>query len=372
MAFGITARHDDDAPILPHDRFSCVYDGDRLVAMARARPFAQWFGRRAVPCGGVSSVMIATDHRGRGLARAVMAHALDAMAERGEPISSLFPTTATLYRSLGYEIGGTYRVQRVPIAELPASDGSLTWEPAAFDAVEVRSVANRAGIDHDGWLVRGEVDYAWLEHNRRHRATSGDVFVGRRDGAPVAAAAVSYTSTPTDEVFELTADLVTGVDHHALGEALAFLARHGTAAGQADVKLPTHVLVADLAHPQRLGHVWGKPWMTRIVDVPGALAARGWSPVVGTTIDLEITDDGRTGNAGRWRLTITEGTATVEAGGDGTATLDIRDLASWYTGATPATGLARRGHLTTDDDGLPAVMDAIVSGGEPPTTIDFF
>ena len=183
MAFGNTDPHDDHAPALPHDRFSCVYEGDRLVAMARTRPFAQWFGRRAVPCGGVSSVMIATDRRGQGLARAVVRHALDAMATRGEAISSLFPTTATLYRSLGYEIAGTYRVQRVPIDELPAGDGSIEWEPAAFDAVDVRSVANRAGIDHDGWLVRGDVDHSWPEYRRRHRSTSGDVFVGRRDGA---------------------------------------------------------------------------------------------------------------------------------------------------------------------------------------------
>ena len=127
--------------------------------------------------------MIATDRRGQGLARAIVGHALDAMAERGEAISSLFPTTATLYRSLGYEIDGTCRVQRVPIDELPTGDGSIELEPTDFDAVDVRSVANRAGIDHDGWLVRGDVDHSWPEYRRRHRSTSGDVFVGRRDGA---------------------------------------------------------------------------------------------------------------------------------------------------------------------------------------------
>ena len=70
---------------------------------------------------GVGGVKVAPEARGRGVGRALMTALLDAMAERGYPLSALYPATAQLYRSLGWEMaGGHYR------AEVPGrSLGSL-------------------------------------------------------------------------------------------------------------------------------------------------------------------------------------------------------------------------------------------------------
>ena len=115
----------------------------------------------------------------------VVTDSLRRMRERGEVLSSLFPTTASLYRSLGYEIAGTHRRHRIPIEELPDPDGSVVWEPSTWDATDVRSVANRAGIDHDGWLVLPELEWQWHEYQRQKESVTADVYVGRRDGRPV-------------------------------------------------------------------------------------------------------------------------------------------------------------------------------------------
>ena len=49
----------------------------------------------------------------------MLAAATEAIRAHGEPISALFPTTASLYRSVGYEIAGWWGQRAIPVGELP-------------------------------------------------------------------------------------------------------------------------------------------------------------------------------------------------------------------------------------------------------------
>ncbi|NLV54587.1 MAG: GNAT family N-acetyltransferase, partial [Acidimicrobiales bacterium] len=62
----------EQRPIPPEEAVA-AYDGDRLVGHVAAHRFRQWFGGRAVPCGGVAGVMVMPDQRGSGLAARMMA-----------------------------------------------------------------------------------------------------------------------------------------------------------------------------------------------------------------------------------------------------------------------------------------------------------
>ena len=53
--------------------------------------------------------------------------------------------------------------------------------------------------------------------------------------------------------------------------------------------LPDHLLHVHIEHPQHIEVARSKPWMTRLVDVAGALTARGWNPTADAVIDLEWT-----------------------------------------------------------------------------------
>lgn len=371
MAFGSTESHDPTAPTVDEDRHACVYEGDRVIAAARTHAFAQWFGGRAVPCGGLSAVMVATDRRGAGLGRAVVGESLQRMRERGEVITSLYPTTAALYHSLGYAVAGSYFVNRLPLVDLPPSDDSVVWEPSRYDATEVRSVGNRAGEHHDGWVVRPDVDWEWAEHQRVHGSVTADVFVGLRDDRPVAVCSVDYDES-SESVFALRSETTLGVDAHAMGEALAFLGRHGMSSRDMVVKLPPHVLDAQLTHPQRVRPVNRLPVMTRIVDVQGAFSARGWNTAADVVLDLEIHDALLDGNAGRWRVRVVDGRAVAEPGGDGTAQIDIADLSSWFTGYTSANDLATRGLIAGAEPEELHALDLPTAGAHPPTCVDFF
>ncbi len=106
-------------------------------------------------------------------------------------------------------------------------------------------------------------------------------------------------------------------------------------------------------------------WMLRVVDAPGAIAARGFAPAVSVSVPLEVHDQARPANSGRWQLTVADGKGAlvpdgpVSADGSPAAPLRLgaRGLAALYAG-TPAgtlrlSGLASGG--SPDDD---AALDA--------------
>ncbi|RMH75649.1 MAG: GNAT family N-acetyltransferase [Actinomyces sp.] len=372
MAFGERSAFDPDLPRPAPDRHRCVYDGDRLVANAVTVDFTQAFGGRFVACGGLSGVMIATDRRGRGLGRRVVHDSLVAMRERGQVVSALYPTTASLYRSLGYEVAGWWGETAVALTDLPGDDEGLDWEPCRVDDARVREVAHRRAALHDGWV--GSPEYLWRRRaHRRGEGVDDDCFVGSRDGAPVAAVWLRYRDAD-DAVFALSAGLLTGIDHHALVAACALVAAHATTTRELVTTLPEHVLAGVCEHPQRLRRRDQWVWMLRLVDVDGALEARGWNPAVEASVVLGIDDDPVfPANVGRRRLVLEGGRARViPTTDDADVSAGVGTWARWYAGGS-VTAAARRGEVTVGDPTALALLEAAVATGTGPATLpDFF
>ena len=94
-------------------------DGDRLAARVAAHSYEFRRGTAgAVPTCGIASVAVAPERRGEGLLLPVFEAMLGAAAERGEVLSTLFPTANGIYRPLGYELVTSYDTVEVPTAEL--------------------------------------------------------------------------------------------------------------------------------------------------------------------------------------------------------------------------------------------------------------
>ena len=53
-------------------------------------------------------------------------------------------------------------------------------------------------------------------------------------------------------------------------------------------------------------------WMLRVVDLPAAIAARGFPAVVSVSVPLRVSDQVCPRNAGSWQLTVTSGTVACE------------------------------------------------------------
>ena len=89
----------------------------------------QWWHGRAAGCAGVGGVKVAPELRGKGVGRRLMSSVLELIAERGYPLSALYPATMPLYRSLGWELaGGSYR------ATIPARSLRSLMPPDAASA----------------------------------------------------------------------------------------------------------------------------------------------------------------------------------------------------------------------------------------------
>lgn len=72
--------------------------------------------------------------------------------------------------------------------------------------------------------------------------------------------------------------------------------------------------------------------MLRIVDAVGALSKRGYPKIIDTELHLEIRDELLTTNNGRFCLKVANEFSEVTPGGKGEFQMDIRGLASLYTG----------------------------------------
>lgn len=361
-----------DQLTVPADRMVAAYEGSRLVGTVGVLDFEQWFGGRAVRCGGVAGVTIAPDRRGRGLARRMIAEAVGRMRAEGHVVSALYPTTASLYRSLGWEVAGWWAKRAVAVTDLPRGDGTVTWEPADHADPVLGELHRTMAVGRDGWVVP-PADW-WAATGRRRGAdpTPTWSWVGSREGTAVAGVVYRYGASERS-LFDLEVDQLVAVDGPALRAALAFLGGNGTTADRVVTTLPERVVAAHVAEGSRTRSSYDWPWMLRIVDLPGAVAARGWPAGLSAEVHLDVAGPpvaDPAGASGRWVLRLDDGRATCEAGGDGTVALTTGDLAALYAGGVDPVTLAFDGRLRGADERTSSLLRAAFAG--TPTLPTFF
>jgi predicted acetyltransferase len=341
-----------------------AFDRGRLVGSARYHVMQQWWHGRSMPMAGVAGVKVAPEERGRGIGTAMMARMLADIAERGYPVSALYPATAPLYRAFGWEIaGGRYETVLptrslaallrpdeavVPGASEPPGLRRATPKDAAA-IVEVTGLVH-ASLRHCGpntrepWECRDWLDYAG---NFAYLAADGFLsYRWARDGAELAVEQLVAASAATAR---------------ALWQILA---SHGTIASRVRACLAPDDPVQWLTREPDVQTQRTASWMLRIVDAPAAIAARGFPASVTVSVPLEISDAARPANAGRWRLEVADGHGSLQPAGDEAARplrLGARGLAALFagtgTGSLRLTGLAAGGDPAVDE-----ALDAAFGG----------
>ena len=347
-----------------------AFDGRQLVGSARFHPMRQWWQGRSMPMAGVAGVKVAPEYRGRGVGRALMTGLIADIAGRGYPVSTLYPATAPLYRSLGWEVAGGKYETTVPMQLLtgllapdPTAAGragessedppGLRRATAADAAIVAETLGQAYGALRDCGAATYDPAYiaAWLDDEDHFAYLADDGFLSyrwaeRRESVRVEVLAAASAATAR-AFWQLLGSHATMAD-----EVRACLAPDD----------PIRWLTREPVDAVR--QAWG--WMLRLMDVPAAVEARGFPASVEVSVQFELSDDVLPANAGRWRLEVSGGSGKLARVGplgpsrEGNTAehgavlrLGARGLAALYAGVPLGTlrqaGLARGGRQASDD-----------------------
>ncbi len=348
-----------------HENIRVVREERNLAGGLFILPFGQWFMGRCVPTDGIAAVAVAPHMRGRGAAGRMMRGVLREARERGTPLSALFPASVTLYRKFGYELAGSRFSANLPTASIPR------FEHNAKDA-DIRPIiesdVNEIRENQQTWTASGHgqlrrIDYLW-NHIKHRRGQDALGFCVRENGRITGH--IYYRQERAEDVHHQRM-IVTDLAYTTPAAAqrlLTFMSDHRSLVQE--VLLPTgpNESILTLFPELTFKLTLDIHWMIRILDASAALQQRGYPPATNGRLHLDITDDLFTENAGRFVLNLSNGTPTVENGGDGSFKLDIRTLASLYTGFSTATELATIGKIETTAEQA-ALADTIFAAPYP-------
>lgn len=301
--------------------------GSTMVAGLMILDMGQYFGGRSLANGGISAVGVAPEARGAGVARVLMEEAMRELHQRQIPLSALYAATQTLYRKSGFEQAGTSAEFTMDLRIEPMREREPALRRLPLDVEAVRSCYEAWARPQNGALDRGRCNW-----NRvlRPRGQETELYgVGDPLEGYVAIQRL-LSGRPGHQNLHLT-DLVA-LTPRAIRRLFAFLADHRSLAGQATFAGPPHHPMLTALPEQHLEVRLAHYWMLRLVDVPRALAQRGYSPNLTCEVKLNVEDDLLPANQRSWWLRLSQGKASVEPARGGGIKLPVRALACLYGG----------------------------------------
>jgi predicted acetyltransferase len=343
-------------------------DGTRLgLLLARSQPV--FWGGRPVPAAQVSGLSVGAEHRGRGVATDLLQAYLAEVHERGAAVSTLFPAAVHLYRRAGYEYAGTWTLYESAARHLPVvwPDGYRALPVAADDPAPLQERFARVARGRNGQVDR---DADWWRH----------FLLGDRGGGPPEVFLVDGPDGPdgwavltvgTDVSASDVRTSVQVVDWGAVSEAgwrsLLTLAG-GFSSLEASVvwKGPDPEPLALLLREQDIRQARQYRWMARVVDVPGAFAARGYPSGLRGRITVGVSDDVCPWVDGTWTIEVDGGEGkAVRVGDDVELRTNAAGLAALFAGYHDPRDLAELGVVVGLGQGDVEFLQAMHAGPSP-------
>lgn len=350
---------------MPIDNYRVAVDGDRIVAAAGVLPAGHFFGGASVPCAGVSAVVVAPHVRGGRTAETLVGEMLKERRP-SMPLSSLYPATVPIYRRLGYEYGAIRCTYRVPMHRLTRFADAMPVAPWDDDDLDDVVSAHRSwAAEHHGVMDRSP--FYW----RRLCTQMGDDPVYRvlvREEGQVTGSLIYHQENGFH--MDLVAHDLFWRTPRAARSLITYIARHHSLgrdfvwAGPSTDPLLFHSAEYKLREKER----WHL--MLRLLDVPAAIASRGYRTGLDVAVTIEVQDGLFPENSGPWRIAVSEGKGTAEPASHAEITMPVGTLASIYSGLITPHDALRSGLLEGSAGSLDRLAE--IFAGPAPWTPDFF
>lgn len=353
-------------------RLWALADRDTDVVLVHGLLWAaeHWFGGRRVAGQHVAGVAVAPEHRGAGVASAFMAEAARRGQADGLGLSLLFPASTALYRGLGWEHAGTYTRWRLAARHAPGPGPSLRPAAGEADWTAIRGCHAAAAAALNGPEVRDAERWAALREHARFVYLLDAV-----DGRGPAEAYVLFDHTRSPGHWQYTLDFHdwAATTLRGLQALVGLVGRHGTIGSDVEFKAATPNPWAPLLAEQDLERRSELDWMARALDLPAAVAARGFPTGVDGAVTIAVDDPLLAQARGPWRLELSAGRGRL----DPAPTVDLADVrlsanavGPLFTGYRGPAELAVAGRLAASEQALAWL--STVFAGPLPTLFDFF
>lgn len=331
-----------------------------IVAHAFLFPFEASFGGRRTQVGGVASVAVAPEARGRGVGRALMKRLHVISDARGDAVTLLHPFRQGFYASLGYAPVTSRRrlafdPRAVPEGWRKLAHARPLGRAKGDDRERIESLHAAAAARTNGWITRSSAqwDRLFLRERRHHLVTEG-----------------GYVAFTIDQE-HTHGEAVLGVDELVAIDDVARRTLYGALSTMRD---QVHEIVIEVANDDpvehaltdmdrrrygtdtvehALGEIVAGP-MVRIEDVHRAIESRGYREGE-ATFDVVVDDEIA------MAVAITDGRASVSGARGGAVLRATRaTLAGIFYGGLRAIDAARVGLLDADPKLLERI-DALVA-----------
>ena len=342
-----------------------------VLGHCRLLPSEHWLGGRRVPCLDIASVAVPPEHRGQSVASTLMRDVVAHGVRDGYGLSLLYPSTTRLYRQLGWEQSGSLTRYRVPARALPRSPAAVRRGAGAADWAAIRACHERYAASLPGAAVRSSRRWEELATVPYRYVVDAEGDTGEGPGPAGAIEAYALVEhRPIRDSWQHVLRLAdwSAITPRGLAAVVGFAASHGTFARDVELVDSRPPRWATLVAEQELAAAGGLYWMARGLDVPTAIAHRGFPAGLDLSVAIAIDDD--TVPSGPWRLAVAGGRGELIDAEAADVHLSARAVGPLLTGFRSASELALIGSLSGPPEAIEG-LDAAFAG-PPPVMLDFF
>ena len=359
----------------------CAFDGTTLAASYGAIPFTMRANGRAMAMAGITIVGTLPEYRRRGLLRRITEQSFRDMRERGQTVAALWASQAAIYQRYGYSLCSVQRRYEIDTVDVhlladPAPGYEVHRHPVADAFPVLKSLYREFVAQRSLYLHRSTP--LWQANALADREADGPVQVALCNGPDGAPAGYVIYSLRADKVGHpargqeiLVRDLVW-LHPEAYRALWAFLGRHDLVGRVVWANAPADDPAWEFfTEPRMLRSEDREGVYFRIIDVPGALAGRGYDRDGEVVIGIEA-DRESPWNEGCWRLTVSGGEAEVTpVSVPADITCTIKSLSSAFSGFRRISRLADWGLIQGTPDAI-ARADALLATRHAPHSPDHF